>query len=526
VALAAGLVVAPALPGAEDQALLDYKGGRGGGGYRSSVNPLVDVKARIAEQRDVELFTVAAADADRWRLVALDRFNGEQWGVEATSRSAGSVLPRVAAGPGRLEQTFRITGLDNRWLPAAFEPVATTLRDARIIPESRTLLHTDDAVVGLTYRVTSRVVSSELSPAQNAATSEPVPEELDGYTELPEELSELARTTARDVTAEATTPYETARALEAFFLSGRFAYSLDVPAESGNDAITAFLEERRGFCQQFAGTFGAMARYLGLPTRLAVGFNAGRYDEGAGVYRVSGVNAHTWPEVWFAGVGWTPMEPTPGYAQPGLAPSVGGESGPAAPPSTAAAPVTPTTLPAPAPGSEPTVSTEPASDGAGSNRVPRVLTVVVVVVVAAFAGWRLVALVRARRRRSASRHGPRRDAVLGAWSEAVARLREQGIAVSDARTPREVVRATVDRPDRPAAVTDALGRLADATSDALWSGTEPGAGDVARAWEDLESVERGLRDETPLPLRAWRALTRREPEPVSGRRERVGSRPS
>jgi transglutaminase-like putative cysteine protease len=521
-ALAIGLVVAPALPGAEGDALLDYKRGRGGGGYRSSVNPLVDVKARIAEQGNVELFTVQSSSAQKWRLVALDRFTGEQWGVEATSRAAGDVLPRSAPG---LDQVFTITGLDDRWLPAAFEPVATTLREARVIPESTTLLHTDDAVVGLSYRVTSRPVSDELTPEQNERTTAPLPDEIARYTALPDELSPLARRTARQATADATTPYETARALEQFFLTRGFEYSLDVPPESGNDAITTFLEDRRGFCQQFAGTFGAMARFLGLPTRLAVGFNAGRYDEDAGVYRVSGVNAHTWPEVWFADVGWTPFEPTPGYAQPGLAAGAAPETSPTAP-STAppATPTTPTTSAAPAPGSERTVSTETGSDNGPASRIPAVLLVGLVVIVVALVGWRLVAVVRARARRSARRHGPRRAAVVGAWSEAVARLRERGLPVSDARTPREVVRATVEHPDPPAGLAQPLDRLARATTEALWSATDPAPDDVERAWEDLESLERALRAQTPWTTRSWQALTR-DPD-VGPARERADAHPS
>ena len=72
-----------------------------------------------------------------------------------------------------------------------------------------------------------------------------------------------------------------------------------------------FLAQRRGYCEQFAGTYAAFARVLGLPSRVAVGFTPGE-QRGDGRYYVQGKHAHSWPEIYFAGVGWVPFEPTPG----------------------------------------------------------------------------------------------------------------------------------------------------------------------------------------------------------------------
>ena len=95
-----------------------------------------------------------------------------------------------------------------------------------------------------------------------------------------------------------------------------FTYSTDVPDGHGNSAIESFLENRVGYCEQFAGTFAAMARSLGIPARVAVGFTQGEQQDD-GTYVVLGRNAHAWPEVWFDGYGWVPFEPTPGRGMPG-----------------------------------------------------------------------------------------------------------------------------------------------------------------------------------------------------------------
>ena len=59
-----------------------------------------------------------------------------------------------------------------------------------------------------------------------------------------------------------------------------------------------------------------MARSVGLPARVAVGFTWGEWDPDRSAYAVRGEHAHAWPEVYFAGTGWVRFEPTPGRGGP------------------------------------------------------------------------------------------------------------------------------------------------------------------------------------------------------------------
>ena len=93
-----------------------------------------------------------------------------------------------------------------------------------------------------------------------------------------------------------------------------FEYSLDVPQGHGNTAIEAFLRQRIGYCEQFAGTFAAMARSLGMPARVAVGFTPG-LASADGTRSVLGKNAHAWPEVWFDGSAGCRSSRRPGRAR-------------------------------------------------------------------------------------------------------------------------------------------------------------------------------------------------------------------
>jgi hypothetical protein len=66
---------------------------------------------------------------------------------------------------------------------------------------------------------------------------------------------------------------------------------------------------RTGYCQYYASAMAVMARSLGIPARVAVGFAPGE-DIGDDLYLVREANAHAWVEVYFPGYGWEIFEAT------------------------------------------------------------------------------------------------------------------------------------------------------------------------------------------------------------------------
>jgi len=118
---------------------------------------------------------------------------------------------------------------------------------------------------------------------------------------------------AERVAGGARSPYAAAVALEQWFrFGGGFVYDQDPPkTPAGVAPLEDFVARtKRGYCQHFAGAMALMLRYLGIPSRVAVGFASGRYRHGEWI--VSDRDAHMWVEVWFHGWGWVPFDPTPG----------------------------------------------------------------------------------------------------------------------------------------------------------------------------------------------------------------------
>src|SRR5699024_3963723 len=117
---------------------------------------------------------------------------------------------------------------------------------------------------------------------------------------------------------DADTGYDTAVAFQDYFRNS-FAYSLTVNSPPGEDPLESFLEDRVGYCEQFAAAFALMMTSQGYPARVVIGFTPGQQD--GEEWSVTSSNAHAWPEGWFGPQhGWVRCEPAPAAAANGVRP--------------------------------------------------------------------------------------------------------------------------------------------------------------------------------------------------------------
>ena len=323
-AVVAGTALWPAVPGSRSVPLVDVAD-IGGSDSRVTVSPLVDIRSRLVQQAAVEVFRVVSPVSSYWRLTSLEDFDGRRWTSTGSFGTADGELPEsvpASVEHEEFEQSFTISALAALWLPSAYEPRALDIDGAKVRydEESATLIVDNDisSSDGLTYRVTSR--SPRITPADLTGTSDEVPGDIrDDYLDLPDDFSPRVRALAADIVddADAATPAQQARALQDYLRT--FDYSLDRQAGHSEDAMEDFLFENRvGYCEQFAGSFAAMARSRGIPARVAVGFTAGeRHPDAPDTYVVRGEYAHAWPEVYIADAGWVAYEPTPNRGMPG-----------------------------------------------------------------------------------------------------------------------------------------------------------------------------------------------------------------
>ncbi len=318
VAMMAGIVVGPRLPGAEAEELYAWRDRTDP--TRVVVSPYANIGSRLVTQTAVTMFTVESSRPAYWRLAGLDTYNADDgiWQTKGEFQPEDGGLPGTTARAGTtvtIEQQFQIEALSAIWLPAAFAPSnltestvpATWNADSAALTVNNDFNDSD----GVTYSIES--VLPLYTPDELNAASDFVPVDIaERYLDLPAGVTPRIASDAASITAGATTRYEQMLALQDFFRG--FDYNVRL-GDRGDDPIETFLDERVGFCQQFSGTFALMARALGAPARVAVGFTWG--DQIAeGLYEVTGRHTHAWPEVWFDGLGWVAFEPTPGRGAP------------------------------------------------------------------------------------------------------------------------------------------------------------------------------------------------------------------
>ncbi len=523
-AVAVAALLGPRLPGAESPAIVSLTDiGDNSPGTRVTVSPLVDIRSRLVDLANVEVFRVRSDVRSYWRLTSLDEFNGTIWKSNGSyGKTSGGLDEGVPVASDRISvtQQYVIEALSQIWLPAAYEPQEVDVdQPVRYDEVSGTLIVDTDVPTadGTTYGVVSALPQHR--PDALASASPAVPGDIaDRYLGLPGDFPSRVRDLADQITAGSTSRYEAALRLQNFFRDN-FEYDLGVGPGHGDGAMESFLFElRRGYCEQFAGTFAAMARSLGIPARVAVGFTPGVPDPSdPNVYIVRGEHAHAWPEVYLGEYGWVAFEPTPGRGAPFAEQYTGvpeqqvqsgGDSTTATtaanPPSTTT-PDSATTIPEPFPNREPT---DPlgdfGTDTAGQEPTPNpwperiavaaavllVLGLLYLLVVLAVTAWR-----HHRRRRAAV---TATDRVALAWDETVATLGRAGHPVRPSATQSE---AAADIAARLPSIEASVRTLAGFVQDAAYAPIAP--------TEETGETALALADEIELRVRATQSPRQR-----------------
>lgn len=451
----------------------------------------------LLRSTDTDLITYTGAapeDVGPLHSYTIAEFTGSDWvrsDEDEAVASEGQVLwptslDDVALGPQiDLDITVASLGQDRLLLPG--EP-----RLLRLPAEVAYLPGADEAVAHIggevSYGVTflPRELDAEallqLEPARDVdAALLQVPET--GY------QSDIADLT-RDVVSEAgaQTPYEQLVAIQNFLRDpARFVYSTSIAAPRTPDAVWDFLNDRHGYCVQFATTMIVMARTLGMPARLAVGFLPGEASAD-GTVRVSSHDAHAWPQILFEDVGWVRFEPTPGV-QAGVPPEYAPEAStpePGEPTTSAAATQVPTAESTEGP--TPTSSSSTSGTGGVADAEQRSAWPVVLMVLIGLAA---VASALARRHARLQRTDLRER-----WEHVLRYLDQLGVDVAPSRTPRAVRDEAVDLLSADAAA--ALTQLADAVESAAYrpEGTPRAADGDIDQWVAtiVEGVRATLRD--------------------------------
>lgn len=476
-------------------------------------SPLQSFRRIVRDDKTTPLFTVTGLpQGARMRLATLDAYTGIVYDVAAGGGASGSftaLQSNMSSGAtgAPVSIAVRIQALTGVWLPdvGSVKAIGFTGEDADALrrsgnynPTSGTAvvtrgLHSDDAYT-VDAVLPAQPSDKQLADAAFAPVSLPRPKSV------PDDVA----TTAADIVSKATTPIQQVRALERTLATdGFFSHGLagEVTSLAGHGAerISTLLgaDQMVGDDEQYAVAMSLMARSLGIPARVVIGFHPDDLTAAPGTFTATGDTLHAWVEVAFRDFGWVAFDPTPPKdhiatdQQPKPKPT---------PKPQVPQPPPPVQQPVDQP---PTVQKDKAKDhkddafgaillailGIGAS-VVGILAVLSApfIVIGAFKA------TRRRRRRTAARSA---DRISGGWDELMDRAADFGARIPVGATRTEDAASAAVTIDDPQVVT--LARRADGE---VFGPSEPTAEDVEAFWHEVDGIVGGMNTRASV----WRRL--------------------
>ncbi|WP_026927343.1 transglutaminaseTgpA domain-containing protein [Granulicoccus phenolivorans] len=333
---------------------------KGNDGPLQLTDPTLDLRRNLnqPENRLVLSYTTDQPSGAYLRMASLPVINQNGWQLTGMQLNSGNNLPPAAgyqARPGDVTRKTQVEIKDFRseYLPLPYAPTSFNAPgqwawDRESLMVLSTASNRQDATRNLSYSVDSVDIRPDGAGLSQAAAGHPPDAQLTAPmpADIPNDIVDLAV----KITADQQTPALKAAAIQEYLRSNTFTYSTEPLPGSGYQALQNFLfTDKKGYCEQFAASMALMARVVGIPSRVAVGFLPG--EASGKTWNVSIRDMHAWPELYFEGYGWVRFEPTPAFAAPAW--SVRGE----APPQSGA----------PTPSSNPSAQGEPTPQAPASE---------------------------------------------------------------------------------------------------------------------------------------------------------------
>lgn len=455
-------------------------------------SPLVQFHHLATDLEHKTLLTVTGLPAgQRLRMAVLDAYDGHVYTVSGASAEFIKVGERVELAPptGTPTRLHVVTGdLHGPWVPGGGDvrqvtfsgPQARDLaRSLYVNPATGSVLTTVGLGGGTAYDI-DVVLPEQPSPdvlRTSSARAIPLPDN----TNVPDVVGKMAVEFAKGMAGA----FDQAHALATKLALGAYANGT---ARAGHSAerIASFLKaseraQLTGDDEQYAVAMALMARHLGLPARVVMGFYPPAGTTADPVI-LTGRDAHVWVEVAFTPNSWASFDPTPDRDRKPRQRSVQEKEQ-----------SSPQVLPPPAP---PVSDVQRPNDLDTTRRPPQtsptppawhhVLAIGLYAaggLAAASSPFVLVVAAKRRRRERRRRATRTADRVSGGWSEILDRATDLGSPVPTRMTHREGAGYLGE-----AFVPVSAAAVAERIESRLFAPDEPSEADAALMWHEIDGL--------------------------------------
>lgn len=281
---------------------------------------------------DTIVYEIKTPIRQYWRVETKDQYTSKGWERTAEEQPEyillqSDTIPLSMTLSDEEPRTVQIHSLEAKHL-FLLQTYGTTSYNLNNPYEQLNFNPTTEKLVAMTegsavhpgdYSLTYREPVYSYTELKETTTST---EQENRYLQLPESLPQRVRDLAVEITDEAESVYDKARAVESYFRRSGFRYETTNVAKpkEGQDYVDQFLFETQvGYCDNFSTSMVVLLRSVGIEARWVKGFSSGERvgsQDGIHTYEVSNNDAHSWVEAYIDGIGWMPFEPTIGFSNP------------------------------------------------------------------------------------------------------------------------------------------------------------------------------------------------------------------
>jgi transglutaminase-like putative cysteine protease len=293
-----------------------------------------------------------------WRVLGFDRYTGQGWVISKNEEAKTVKRPGWASkfnlptatytNSRKIVQSYTTVSELPNLLPALAVPDEVYFPTKELAIDREDSLRSPGGLVpNFTYTVVSHVSERNvefLTKAGSNYSRSSIRKDLADYLQIPDSLAAKLRPFTEKLIAEYPEHQVSREATpldnnydKVLYLAQYLKQNYQVPTNltglspmpATADLADWFLFRCQNVAQEcvaggypdhFATTYTLMLRSIGIPARLAVGFDPGYFNPFTGMYEVKNTDAHALTEVYFPKYGWFSFDPIPGH--PILPPSV------------------------------------------------------------------------------------------------------------------------------------------------------------------------------------------------------------
>jgi transglutaminase-like putative cysteine protease len=298
------------------------------------------------EMKPQVVMRVRSQAAGFWRVLGFDKYTGQGWEISRNERAEKVTRPRWsyqfylnpfpnAPRTQEVIQSYTMVAQLPNLIPALAKPKELYFPTPEVAIDAEGGLRSPvELAEGLTYTVISNVPVRDRSLLDKTGTNYPK-NIRKFYLDVPPKIAEKVRKKTEEILLAKNrvaksdrpidSPYEKALYL-AQYLKQNPNYKIEKALpylEESEDLVEGFLfgykntqagkKVTGGYPDHFSTVLTIMLRSIGIPARVAGGFDTGEFNPFTGLYIVKNTDAFLMTEVYFPNSGWFAFNPIPGY---------------------------------------------------------------------------------------------------------------------------------------------------------------------------------------------------------------------